>query len=334
MTLRKLILFLVLSLIINSGCASTQKADNVSFFFTPDKLRNKQDFSAARQVVMDINERKRFQEQSQEWLREAYGSLKIRKLNDIPPGAYKGYKRFSDADNGRVYIVVHPAFYAFFTGERIIKSSKKEGEPFPSKNIVERLYESASSYDSTFRLMQEQERVLRDFLEVTAAQKKLLLLILPRDYRKHLTCGYSDGVDEYARYINEVANMSDSVLFMESVEFDNGALQERDLDVLAAFLNDIDASAIMLGGGFFGRCLELFYNSLGEKISPDRLYVVPEIISIASADLDDSVSEALLRKDGKINFRAISKGMEYSKQDTFRNFKHLYIYELRTPARN
>jgi len=74
--------------------------------------------------------------------------------------------------------------------------------------------------------------------------------------------GYISGLDEYARYINEMSNMSDTFMYMESQTNDTGFLDKNNLEILSDFLNDIGVKNIMLGGGYLGKCLDDFYESI------------------------------------------------------------------------
>ncbi|MDA8431347.1 MAG: hypothetical protein M0Z60_00115 [Nitrospiraceae bacterium] len=287
-----------------------------------------------KKLIADINEKDNAQKESQAWLKEAYGGLKIRRMDNIPPAEYATYGRFLDSQDRRVYVVVHPAFYAFFMNNRVL-SSESDRDVLPSKNIVERLYEQrevSSVFDRSFDLMQEQEMALRDFLETMSAEKKLVIVILPKDYREHLSYGYVKGLDEYTRYINEITNMSESVLYTESVSYDVGALSEDSAKMLALFFKDVDAKSVLVGGGFAGRCQEAFIGSLTKEVAPGMLYVMPEVSAISADDLAGGEADNLLTKKGKLNFREIARNIKYGGEDSSlkssAKMKRLYIYEL------
>jgi hypothetical protein len=323
-------LFFILLLI--TGCSYAHRADEVNFYFAPEKIDNARELSNVRQVLADINAKDTLQRKSADWLREAYSSLKIGKLGDMAPEDYKRYRKYVDPRDPLVYIIVHPAYYAFFVNDEVLTSSR-DSRILPEENIVERFCSKRSFYDYDLRLMQEQERMLKDFLEVATAEKKLVILVLPADYKAHLNYGYINGLDEYVRYINEVTHMSGSVLYMESMEYQTGYIGENDLSALSEFLREIGAKKVMLGGGFAGRCLDNFYASLQRKFDYRNIYIVPEITTVANEDIDGSASGKLFTHDGTINFREMSgnigKMAKHSKGDPALQIRHLFIYEMR-----
>jgi hypothetical protein len=318
---RLLVLFFIFTLL--SACAHDRRIEEVNFYFTPDKISGPRQFSYLRDLVAGINERKKLHKKSPDWLKESYRSLKIKRLNEVPPEEYAGYAKFVNALDPSVYIIIHPAYYAFFMNDSVL-SSRSDLEVSPSKNIVERFC-SRFFLDPEPRMMQEQEKCIMDFLEVVSAEKRLVILVLPRDYQRQLSYGYLEGHDEYVRFINEVTDMSEAVLYVESLEYNSGYLGEADLTSLSNLINSVGARKIMLGGEFAGRCLNNAYASLLRKFDPKDIYVVPEITAATYKDILATPVSALFTADGMINFGELSRSLKYSDRGEV-NIQHLFIY--------
>jgi len=306
----KKILYLAAALFLVYGCASTPPVEEIQMSLKPTKtVDNKQKITRVEEVIKKIEERNKTVEDSQEWLKEAYNSIKIKKLNDIPKEEYGNLKKY--ADNGRVYIIVHPAYYVFFQNTEIL-SSKKDAEVFPTENIVERFYKKRFIFDPPMKIMQQQEMLLKNFLELMSTEKKFIILILPRDYKDYLSYGYIKGLDEYARYINEATHATESMVYIESASYVQGNLLETDLNNLLALLEAVGAKTIMLGGGYVGKCLEDFYIDLIPKFGFDNLYLVPEITAISPLDLHEEWTNNLLTNDGRLNIKAATINLKQS----------------------
>lgn len=332
--------FIIALLVLIAGCAHTPPADEIQLSLKRKKSTDQQEVARAElekarieEVIKKIMERNKTIEDSHEWLKEAYLSLKIKNLNDIPKEDYRNYKKF--LDNDTAYIIVHPAYYTFFQNPGIL-SSKEDAVVFPKKNLVERFYDKTSFFDRPLKILQEQERLLRDFIELMSTDEKLIIIILPRDYRIYLGCGYINGLDEYARYINEVTNQSKSVIYVESSEWNLGTLLDGDLKILLSFLDEVGAKSVMLGGGYVGRCLEDFYIDIQSKFGFNRVYLVPEITGISPEDLSDKWCDTLLTNSGRLNMKAATLNLKlpnaYGKQKIIPKVKNLpfYFYSRKT----
>jgi hypothetical protein len=245
----------------------------------PDKNNEemKQERARIKEVFREIGENNKTLKKSPEWLSRAYESIKIRKLSDIPKEEYSSYRKYLHRDG--VYIIVHPGYYAFIQNKQPLPLWEY-AKGFPPHNVVERFSENMAPDDLSIKIMIEQEKVLRDFIEFMSKEKKLVILILPGDYKNHLSYGYVKGHDEYARYINELTNMSESVIYMESKEYNNGFLNNENLEVMTAFLGAVGAKTVKLGGGYIGKCLNNFYESIGTKYKNNDIYFILEILSI------------------------------------------------------
>lgn len=296
-----LALISVLILFIIFGCAGRgKKEDTLS---KEERLKAKkelarQEAERVKKVFEGIRERRKPQK-SEEWLSEAYKGIKLKRLTDIPREEYGNYKRYLHKDN--IYIIVHPNFHLFFIAKDVLPLEERS-QSFPSKNLMERVYEK-SPEDINIKVINEQEENIRDFLEFMSVEKKLVILILPGDYRDNLSYGYIPGLDEYARYINEITYMSESVIYIESKAYDNGFLNENDLETLETFLKELGIRRVMLGGGYVGKCLDNFYSSIRKKFNYEKIYFVPELLSISPIDMVGP--SRLLTKKGRMNFKEV-----------------------------
>ncbi|MBI5635039.1 MAG: hypothetical protein HZA15_16340 [Nitrospirae bacterium] len=254
-------------------------------------------------VFQEIMERNGTLKKSPEWLREAHSSLKIRDLRSIPKESYKDFGQF--LYNGNVYFIVHPGYYAYFHAKHPLPQAEEIGG-YPALNLVERLAsDNTLGRDYNIMVMKEQERLIRNFLEFMSMEKKLVILVLPRNYRQHLLNGYADGRDEYARFINELTNMSPSILYIESETHDNGFLTRPDLELLQVFIDDTGAKKLMLGGGYLGKCLDNFYESVRLKYKYEDVSFVADITSVSPTDMVTDTVKLLVK--GRINYRAMWK---------------------------
>ncbi|TAN43390.1 MAG: hypothetical protein EPN25_01010 [Nitrospirae bacterium] len=325
---------LLLACLSVSGCVQpARKAEDVVYYFNQKKLVNNEERSRARKVVEALNEQSRRDRTSPELLKKLYSGMQIRNLRDLSPDEYPRYQQYLDPIGPTVYVVIHPGFYSFFSPDMSL-SSKHDLQDLPVRNIVERLYEKMSFHDPLLQVMQEQELVLRDFIKVTAAEKKLLLIVIPGgDYVSHFGYGYQKGLDEYKRYINELTQGSESVVYIESADYADGRLMDQDKQVMGSFLKALKAKRVLLSGGFVGRCIEAFSYSLKEVFSTEGIYLIPEISTVSDIDMKEEYVRTLLTKEGKLNFRVFSENLRYD--NTYNNWntiellKSLYIYELR-----
>ena len=167
-----------------------------------------------------------------------------------------------------------------------------------------------SAFSSKTRLIKAQEKMLRDFLEYATTEKKLIVLVLPRGYRTYAGYKYREADDEFMRYINEVTNGSDSVLYLYSKKPNRGTLTDRDRKKLLKFLYSVKAESVLLGGGYIGRCLEDFYKDIDQYFSEDKLYLVPEISSISPSDMTTGFASDMLQADGTIDIVKLSENIQ------------------------
>jgi len=299
-TLKRLTACLAAALFVS--CASAPEGVRLSL--NPKVVKDPAEIERFNSAISGIEERNGTLEDSQEWLREAYLGLNIKRLNDIPAKQYGEFGKF--LYKGEAYIVLHPAFFVFFENDRKL-SSKSDREAYPQKNIVERFFDKYYGYDYGMTVMKEQERLLRDFVEAASTEKRLLVLIVPKGYKSRLSYGYIEGLDEYARYLNEITNGSESVLYMETAEFEYGYMADSDMEVMKGFFGALGANRIIIGGSYVGRCLNHFYSSMRGRF--DNVYIAPEIAAVSPGDLDNKWGRNLLSDKGRINFRVAARNL-------------------------
>ena len=260
-------------------------------------------------LLGSIEERNRQIEDDPGWISTSYDELKIRRLNNISEKEYNRYRQFLDAE-GTAYIIVHPAYYTFFhkglqTKTPVPETDEKKNE---KKNAVERFL-SAKPQDLSFSVLQAQERRTRDFLEYKSTEGMLTILVLPRNYAEYGGYSFKGGPDEYTRYLNEVTNLSDSVLYLESKTANRGYLKESDMVRLMEFLLSIGVKKVLVGGGYVGRCLEDFYIDFTTAFGSEDVYVVPELSDVSLKELNKSLAKSLLMPDGTINKEVATKNL-------------------------
>lgn len=246
--------------------------------------------------MSEIRARNEGVEDEEDWIRRSYKGLMVRRLTNVSTSEYATFNKY--LDNGTVYILVHPSFFSFFHYPKKLTESTEDS---PSKyNVVERLLK-IKPQNPQFALLQAQERRMRDFIEYKATEKKLLVIVIPKNYQKYSGYTYRKGVDEYMRYLNEVTNMSESVLFVESKSPNRGYLTDDDAMRLMEFILSIKAKRVLVGGGYIGRCLEDFYVLLTKEYGKEDIYIVPELSDISPREIDDNIARTILKTNGLID---------------------------------
>lgn len=248
-------------------------------------------------IVDKVEERNKNVEDTKQWIDESYSGLMLRRMVNVSSGEYKSYKQY--LDDGAVYIIVHPAYFTFFHYTKNLRRSTDENDD--KLNIVELLLKRRPSTPQ-FAVMQAQERRMRDFIEFKSTEKKLIILVVPQKYFDYSGYTYKGSQqDEYMRYLNEIANMSPSVLFVESRDPNRGYLTDDDAMKLMEFLMSVDAENVYIGGGYVGRCLEDFYSLLTDEYGKEGIYVLPGLSDISPRELSSPLAMHLLRPDGKLD---------------------------------
>ncbi|MDA8154893.1 MAG: hypothetical protein M0Z52_00345 [Actinomycetota bacterium] len=317
---------LVLAALV-SGCAGSDdaiKTTQVNTYFSVLPVKAVRVRIRVEQLVQKLN-RNLVTPKTKEWLKTVYGSIKIKNLEDIPRSSYSHYKKYAVSDNRAVYIIVFPGYYCFFDKTRpaIITSG---GSGYPQKGVAYKLLaQTPGKYDYKFMLIQQQEYLMRQFLMIKSAERKMIILIVPGDYKKAFTYGKS-SLDEYARYINETTGMSDSVLYLPSKSASDASLSDDDMNKLTDFLTDIDTRNVYLGGGYV-KSLGQFYGGMSGGEYDYNVFFVPELIDLSPKDLDNPAP--LISNTKHINFYSqvftdrLNAGTLASEAP---NLKHIHVY--------
>jgi hypothetical protein len=282
-----------------SGCATSQAPKIASLdvdMILPPAGTATMDPAELNGLMSDIQGRNATVEEDPAWIEQSYKGMMVRRLTNVTEEEAPFYREY--LDNGKAYIIVHPSFFSFFHYPRKLVNNKASK---PSRyNVVEVLL-NKDPRSPQFALLQAQERRMRDFLEFKSSEKKLIIVIVPKDYRKYTGYTYRKGRDEYMRYLNEVTNFSKSVLFVESRDPNRGSLTQDDALKLMEFLLSVNAQKIYIGGAYVGRCLEDFYNILTREWGEKGIYVVPELADISPRELNRQIALSILRPDGLID---------------------------------
>ncbi|MDH4162981.1 MAG: hypothetical protein OEW15_09875 [Nitrospirota bacterium] len=238
------------------------------------------------------------------WLKEAYQGIGIKKLNDVPRDSFSSYASF--LYKNQVYVIVHPGYFTFFQNTGDVPLGQVV-EGMPILNVVERFTMDLKPEQQNLRIMREQERILRDFMEFMSRDKKLLIVVVPGDYRAHISVKGADAGDEYARFLNDLTNRSESVLYVESETWSNGFLAQRELNLFADFVNAVGAKRVVIGGGYIGMCLDNFYASIvKEKIPRSKASFALDLTTISPAMEVPSGIE-VLDQSGRLDFAGVKK---------------------------
>ncbi|MCK4911585.1 MAG: hypothetical protein KAR83_08070 [Thermodesulfovibrionales bacterium] len=269
--------------------------------------------SEVSNILKDVETRNKEVEDKPEWIDMSYEGLMVRRLNNVSEREFPKYKKY--LDGGSVYVLVHPGFFSFFHYPR--KLRRGSPDDVSEFNIVELLLKRRAK-SAEFALLQAQERRTRDFLEFKSTQKKLLIVIIPMNYKEYSGYTYRKDRDEYMRYLNEITNFSESVLFVESRSPNRGYLSDDDALRLVEFLLSVDAKIVYIGGSYVGRCLEDFYTLLTREYGSEGIYVVPELSDLSPREINGKIATQLLRPDGSIDKAVAMKQMRddvYSVQE-------------------
>ncbi|HYQ47435.1 MAG TPA: hypothetical protein VEP69_00090 [Thermodesulfovibrionales bacterium] len=290
MNISRSYLLLCLSFFLLAACAPQRSAGNSTITRTDDALsadllHQKKD--AVRKVLIDVDKRNREIETRPDWIEWAYQGIAISRLNDIPPERYKYYRQF--VDNGVVYIFVHPSYYSFFHAKKP-RSMKEAGD---LKESIVDLFLHSTAENPVVQLEQEQQKNEKNFIEYLTTAEKLVILVLPRNYAHSSNYGYARSRDEYARYLNGIANGSPSILYMESESSSSGRLLSDDLIPLMLFLETVGAKTVLIAGGYVGRCQKEFYQYM-TNFAPGSYSLVPEVSTFSPADLSEKDASRLI----------------------------------------
>jgi hypothetical protein len=254
----------------------------------------------SKDVIEAVEKRNSSVEKDPNWIDFSYSGISIKKLNDVPDEEYPSYGKY--VDNESVYIIVHPAYYLFFHN----KKPQITRSPYNLYSNIMDLFIDEKLDDPILKLAQVQQKNEKNFIEYITADEKLLILILPKNYREHQSYAYGEEFDEFARYINEITNSAKSALYIESNSSASGKLLTDDLIMLLTFLEKIGAKRIFIGGGYVGRCQKDFYNYISSFFPSDDYFIVPEISTFSPSDISSGKAAHFL--DGEeINLTSASE---------------------------
>jgi hypothetical protein len=293
-------LLLFIPVFFAAGCASSSMSVDIKSPYMYSGELKEEIKRHSEEVLGEIDDRNRVVEDNSEWIKESYKGFMIKNMADINEKDYVNYARY--LDNNSVYVIVHPAYYTFFN-DNYVPSDTYGGKS--DKNAVDMLL-SETTYTNKAAVIRAQEKMLRDFIEYMSTEKKLVVLLLPRGYRTYPGYKYRDSSDEFMRYINEVSNESESVVYLYTKKPSRGSLSEKDRKMLLKFLYGVRANSILLGGGYIGRCLEDFYKEVEPFVGEDKLYIVPEITAFSLSDMTSDIASSILMPDGTINVGKLS----------------------------
>ena len=300
------------------GCATEQKKPDMVFFqvdmVLPPLGTTGLSPAAVNEILREVEKRNKEVEDEPAWIEQSYEGLMVRRLTNVSEREFPKFKKYLDNDS--IYILVHPGFFSFFHYPRKLRRS--DSDDVSEFNVVELLLKRRAK-TAEFALLQAQERRTRDFVEFKSVQKKLLIIVVPQNYKEYSGYTYRKSRDEYMRYLNEITNFSESVLFVESRSPNRGYLSDDDAIRLVEFILSVDAKNVYVGGSYVGRCLEDFYTLLTREYGSEGIYVVPELSDLSPREINGEIATELLRPDGSIDKRVALRQMQediYSVQET------------------
>lgn len=279
------IVYIVVMCGVLAACATTPQVEFGEYY--PKQIVNFEQISA------EIEERNTNLEQQPAWISMATRDFLLKHLFEVDPGDYPNYRQY--LDNGDMYVIVHPAYSIFFHDQQPLVPS----DPVDS-------FVNESTFTSAARFTREQERSLRDFTEITSTRKRLIVLVLPGDYRDWQGYIYKDKTDMFARYVNSITNNSESVLYLYSEKPNRGRLSEKSKERLIAFIESVNPERIIIGGGYLGRCIEDFYKNISSTAFGEKMMVSGEISAFSREDMKRLHIDDFL-KDGKLNIEVLKE---------------------------
>lgn len=313
---------IVLLIAALNGCAANSnlrhpgqsaRSKNSVVVETPDVIAGR-----LKYIAEAVKGRNRIVEKDPRWMEWSYSGIGIRKLNDIPAEKYSDYSRY--VDGSRIYVIVHPAYYIFFNKD--VPAIRRTADNAGS-SIFDLFLRETPDDSTLIRCIRQQQMNEKDFIEYLSGEKRLIILIVPKDYREHPDYRYRYGRDEYARYINEVTSGSESALYLESASPSSGELSADDYFTLLSFMNHTGAKSVLIGGGYVGRCQTQFYRQMTRVESGGSYFIVPEISVFSPQDMaDKNVANCL--KGNELNFQAVSDFIA-SDTDGSANIRHLPV---------
>jgi len=184
--------------------------------------------------------------------------LKLQRITSVPPSI-----ETASAGSGEVFIIVHPAYSAFF------RDPSKDRYSEAKDLMVQKQFDNETSA-----------------IAAQAASGKIVVLVLPGNYAVD-----SQSPLSYVSYLNSLVAEGRQMYYVLSETSSTGSLPMTDMVNLYSFITANNARKVMIGGGYIGRCQREFYGQLTTYLDKSLAYVVPEM-SVVSPD-DVSEEEAL-----------------------------------------
>jgi hypothetical protein len=156
-----------------------------------------------------------------------------------------------------VFIIVHPGYSFFF--------STGKGKRFSG---------------ARFRMMELQFENEARFIAEQARRGNIVVLIVPGNFTKDSSSPLS-----YTAYLNAAAGRS--VFYLPSETSNNGTIATEDMVDLYRFLQNLNASKVLIGGGYIGRCQKEFHKQFTIYYDRKQTYVVREISAVSPEDVSE-----------------------------------------------
>ncbi len=206
------------------------------------------------------------------------GPLRITRImhataNDVP----------SALRDRTVTVIVHPGYSLFFREEH--------------KNTF-----SQVMYDLLKLQFDREARFVQD---AASAGSGLLILVLPGNYERD-----SIAPRSYISYLNLLVGSSPTVYYITSESSSSGDLDTDSMVDLHAFLRQVGAKKVLVGGGYIGRCEQEFYSQLTTYFDRVPSYLVPELSSVSPDDIDDDDARTMLQSIRRSDYGPITKFIE------------------------
>lgn len=202
---------------------------------------------------------------------------------------------------GEVYVIVHPSYYLFFH-DKPFSIASADG-----KNIVSSFIETKyAETGPVIMLMKEYEKAELDFISAAREKGIRVIFLIPGNYSNSPRYLYTEGPDEYTKYLNGLTQGSDNFVYLESMSVNTGKMSKEHQSLFLNFLKQADVRKVYVGGGYIGRCQKEFYNFLAHNWSKDNIAIIPEISAFSPDDLTDPAAKMLLTSDLKLNKAAVS----------------------------
>jgi hypothetical protein len=165
-----------------------------------------------------------------------------------------------------VTVFVHPAYAVFF------RDAAKDAPSSAKYSLLKKQFEN------------EVRSITNEI-----ASGKIVIFVIPGNFTVD-----SSSPRSYISYVNTVSAGGRSVYYVLSETSSNGSLPLEDMVNLYQFLQAMDITRVMIGGGYIGRCQREFYNQLTTYLDRSRAFIVPEISTISPDDLNEDEALKIL----------------------------------------